>query len=217
MTEHEKWNTASWRRSSHMNFWKNMNSNRHVLQVYDNDHVLMVALNGFARTAIACHEPMIVVATSGHLGALSRSLRLFGQDPDQLRLDRMLLFADAGETLGRFMRNGMPDEDLFHDTLGELVAATRGAGRGADGERPVKIYGEMVALLWEQGMHEATFALEAMWTKACEERNLHLFCGYPRSLFLDSQHGKLLHICQHHACMVSGSASAFTEVKYRAM
>ena len=192
-----------------------MRANRHVLQLYDNDHELLVALNGFARTAITSEEPLIVVATTEHLSALAKSLRLFGMDPDQLRLERKLLFADAGDTLARFMRGGMPDEGLFRESLDELVSATNASEVGGDNKRPVKIFGEMVALLWEQGLHEATFTLEAMWTKACGERNLNLFCGYPRSLLADSQYGKLVHICRHHASLVSGTSSTYTELKYR--
>lgn len=145
-----------------------------------------------------------------HLGALAKSLRLFGLDPDLLRIERKLVFADAAEKLSCFMCDGSPDERLFNETLDVLM----GAVNVAPG-KPVKIFGEMVALLWEEGNHDATFMLEDMWNRACREKDLHLFCGYPGSLFTDSLHGKLVHVCQHHATAISGVSATFIELKYR--
>ncbi len=54
-----------------------------------------------------------------------------------------------------------------------------------DGRR-VRAFGEMVAVLWDQGQNAATVRLEHLWHKLCpEEKDFSLFCTYPKAGFTD--------------------------------
>lgn len=203
-------NNSGWQKSTNRQFWKDVSVHRHVLQVYENDQVLLVALNGFARSAISAGEKMIVVATPDHMARLAKSLKLFGIDPDELRFARNLVFIDAADMLGQFMEGGMPNNEKFCKALDNLLEQV-----GDRGGKPVKIFGEMVAILWERGNHEATMALEEIWNRECVARGIHLFCGYPASLFLDKERGKLLHICGQHSTMLEGTTRTYTEIVFR--
>ena len=83
---------------------------------------------------------------------------------------------DASATLTLFMRNAWPDEQLFLKVIGQIIES---AATG----RPVRIYGEMVAVLWAEGNHLAAIHLERLWNKLALRRDFSLLCGYPTSAF----------------------------------
>ena len=50
--------------------------------------------------------------------------------------------------------------------------------RAGAGGRPVRAFGEMVALLWDDGLVNAAVQLEAMWDELGRRHPFSLFCGY---------------------------------------
>jgi hypothetical protein len=52
-------------------------------------------------------------------------------------------------------------------------------GRLAAGPGPVRVYGEMVALLWADGQVAAALELEDLWNELGRRLPFSLFCGYP--------------------------------------
>jgi hypothetical protein len=87
-----------------------------------------------------------------------------------------LIFVDAAELLWKFMGNDVPNESVFKKVVGEMVAQARLNG-------PVRIFGEMVAILWLEGRAQAALRLEALWNTLIAEQSFALLCGYPKSLF----------------------------------
>jgi hypothetical protein len=59
------------------------------------------------------------------------------------------------------MVDGWPDEERFSRLVNRLLA------RATAKNRPVRAFGEMVALLWGSGNVEATLPLEHLWNKIC--------------------------------------------------
>jgi hypothetical protein len=68
---------------------------------------------------------------------------------------------DAAETLQKFMVEGFPDAARFREVLSSVVVRARGAvEKGAR----VVAFGEMVALLWEDGKYDEPYGnWEANW------------------------------------------------------
>ncbi|MDP8931195.1 MAG: MEDS domain-containing protein [Actinomycetota bacterium] len=58
---------------------------------------------------------------------------------------------------------------------GRLVQVSPSSALGRD----VRIYGEMVALLWEEGNILAAMALEDLWNQFAGSRAFSLMCAYP--------------------------------------
>jgi hypothetical protein len=83
------------------------------------------------------------------------------------------VFLDAAETLDEFMLDGIPDPALVEATVGPIFdAATR------DG-RPIRVFGEMVALLWAEGNVTGALALETLSNDLAAKRRFFLMCAYP--------------------------------------
>jgi hypothetical protein len=49
--------------------------------------------------------------------------------------------------------------------------------------QPLRIFGEMVAVLWNDGKHDAALSLEELWNDLREEHDFSLFCAYPLKCF----------------------------------
>ena len=95
--------------------------------------------------------------------------------PEVQRCGRFIAL-DVSETLAKFMVDGMPDAVRFRAVIGQLVS------RAAESARDVRIYGEMVVVLWDEGDVAAAIALEDLWNDFTTRYLFSLFCAYPMSV-----------------------------------
>lgn len=160
----------------------------HVVHVYTDDTHLLVALTGFVSRGLSQSESVVVVATGQHLAAISDMLDC----GSQLGAETLVLL-DAAEILRKFMRAGAPDPAAFEATIGGILDAAASSGR------PVRVYGEMVAMLWEQGNVTGALALEALWNNLAATRQFYLMCAYPSNSFEDGSLHALNSMCQLHS------------------
>ena len=77
------------------------------------------------------------------------------------------------ELLSRFMAKGLPDTTLFKTIIGDVIDTARAAGR----YRKVRVYGEMVNLLWKQNLPAVT-RLEELWNDVLQAHSISLVCAY---------------------------------------
>jgi hypothetical protein len=174
-------------------FWAEMSPCEHFVQIYQEDDVLLDALEGFIAGAVRNGESAIVIATQAHRASLEQRLRAQNLDVDQAIADDRYIALDAEHTLSLFMRDGWPDEPLFSEVIHGLLARTQGRGRR------VRAFGEMVALLWAQGHGGATVRLEHLWHGICREQSFALFCAYPKSGFTQDATISIQEICNAHS------------------
>src|SRR5579871_1743348 len=143
----------------------------HDVVLYDADEDLAEALRGYVAEGLERGEAVVVVATPDHANALEGALIASGADPAESRSAGSLVCMDAGELLSRFMCDGRPDAREFEAVVGGIV---RAAGAG----RPVRVYGEMVAVLWDAGNVLAAIELEDLWNRLARSVPFSLLCGY---------------------------------------
>jgi len=109
---------------------------------------------------------------------------------------RYLAF-DAAELLAEFMLDGAPDPRRFRATVGPVIE------RAARGGSRVRIYGEMVALLWEIGDVASVLALEDLWNDLAAEHAFTLLCAYPMRDFADTASATAFaRICEQHSTVI---------------
>ena len=144
----------------------------HLVQLYHDDRVLIEAVALFAGRGLGKGEGVILVAARPHLDALERRLTQDGFEVDDFKRWRQLTVLDAEEMLSRFMVDGTPDAERFKSLAGGVIASTRAAGW-----RKVRIYGEMVNVIWKQNLAGAA-RLEQLWNEVIQTFSVSLFCAY---------------------------------------
>jgi hypothetical protein len=157
--------------------WGDTGPAGHACQIYGSDAELVDTLTGFAGGALWNGDGVIVVATNAHIDALELRLRESGLDLGFLRGSDRFVPASAEMILGCICGDGEPDEARFGEVIGELVA------RASHGGRRVRVFGEMVALLFGQGKYIAALELEEIWNRYLHGRGVPLLCAYPRVPF----------------------------------
>jgi PAS domain S-box-containing protein len=154
---------------------------RHSVQIYEDDSFLLQDLSKFIGATLVARDAAIVIATPAHRDLLRAGLQTGGLDLTKIVEQGRLVFLDARETLDKFMVNGQPDPDLFHQVVGSAVS--RLAAKLECPDRFVAAFGEMVALLWSEGKREAAIQLEKLWNQLAENLPFNLHCAYPLALF----------------------------------
>ncbi|HEX8502357.1 MAG TPA: ATP-binding protein [Pyrinomonadaceae bacterium] len=175
----------------------------HFVQFYESDEFLLDSLADFVAEGLSGGDACVVVAKGERREGLDACLRARGLDAESARLRGQLRVLDAAETLARLTVGGVPDAGRFAEVIGGLVeGAARAHGR-------VRIFGEMVALLWADGNRDAALRLEALWNRLQETSAFTLFCAYPMSGFGGgAQAAALGHVCDEHARVIPAESYA---------
>jgi len=158
----------------------------HVVQFYDSDEELVRSVGAFVRSGVASGEVAIVVGTAAHLVGLEAEI-----EPAD---EGTIVLLDAEETLSSFLVDGLPDQDAFERVIGDLVTDA------ATGGRSVRIFGEMVTLLWNRGLVAAAIELETYWNDLARKIPFSLLCAYPTDAVAADEHREgLQEICFLHS------------------
>ena len=172
-------------------------AHEHVVEFYETEKFLADTVTGFVGAALHAGGAAIVVATAAHRCAFEDALRRSGIDVDHaVDADRYLAF-DASELLEQFMADGAPDQRRFQELIGAVLK------RAGAGSRRVRVYGEMVALLWAAGDTDSAIALEGFWNELAERHEFELMCAYPMSGFKDAASAEAFQqVCGQHTSVI---------------
>lgn len=174
-----------------------MTQRQHFAQVYESDLFLLDSLASFVSSGLTAAESVIVVATTDHLCQLEKLLLDKGVDLIGANAAGQYVTMDAAETLASFMVNGSPDPELFTKAIAEIIEKTK------RGRPSVRIFGEMVALLWQQRNFEGAIRLEELWNELHKHDPFLLFCAYPVGGFSgDTFSAPLGNICAQHSRVI---------------
>jgi hypothetical protein len=187
---------------------------RHLVQFYDAaPGALVQNVARFIDEGLRTPAPVLVVATPEHtdefLGALAEY-----RTGDKATRARHLTMLDAEATMEQFLVNGMPDWQRFERVVGGTVRRLCGARGGS-----LRVYGEMVGILWSQGNIAAAVQLEKFWNVLLTQDDFSLFCGYPIDIFGEGFHRADVHdiLCTHTHVIGGGEPSAMEFALERAM
>jgi signal transduction histidine kinase len=173
--------------------WREIDIHEHVVQFLETDADLISSVAAYVETGLNAGDACIVVATQSHREALERRLADNGLDLAGTRRENRYLDLDAMATLAQFTINGEPQSVRFGRLIGNLIQ------RASANQRRVRIFGEMVALLWAAGYQTAAISLEDLWNKLGKQYVFSLFCAYPVHDFAGKAYEQgFAAICQQH-------------------
>jgi signal transduction histidine kinase len=184
--------------------WSQHGDHHHGVQFYSQDQFLLEELSKYIGGALQAGDAAVVVATDAHRNALLQWLAAQGLDIATLLEEGRFVAMDARQFLASFTSDtsdGWPNEDRFNEVVGGMVARALGSARGA--QPRVKIFGEMVALLWADGRADAAIRLEQLWNGLARTKSFSLICAYPMSCFSRGEDAELLlQVCNEHSAVI---------------
>ena len=188
----------------------------HFVQLYESDDFLVESVSAYLEDGLAEGEVCIVLATETHRNSFEDRLRARNVDIAGATAQGRYLSLDAAETLARLMVDGMPDPKRFDAVIGALVESATSQRQHA------RMFGEMVALLWEWGQMAAAINLEEQWNDLRARRpNFTLCCAYPSRDFEGKARQSLFsEMCAQHSHVVpdeSYTGLATTDARMRAI
>jgi hypothetical protein len=165
----------------------------HAVRFYESDSSLARIVAEFLQDGFDAGSPGIVVATPGLRAAVVRELTDRAVDVLALQRTDDLVLLDAAETLSTFMTAGRPDPRKFKSEMCEVI-------RGVCGDRidcSVRIFGQMVDVLWQKGERDAAIRLEMLWNQLARTEAFSLLCGYAMGQFYKD--ANFDDICREHS------------------
>lgn len=167
----------------------------HIVYPYTGETQVTEAVWLFASSGLRKGEAVLLVVTTQHSAAIRERLRQDGFNVDDLEISGQLAFANAEDLLSAFMFDGIIDEHLFKTKIGSWIEKARTHGGG---NRPVRVFGEMVDLIWISNP-KATLRLEELWNEVIESYSVPLLCAYSLAGNKPSAIPTTLHACHSHA------------------
>jgi MEDS: MEthanogen/methylotroph, DcmR Sensory domain len=171
----------------------------HAIQFYPDGESLARTVADFLIRGLRIGEPAIVIATPAHTSMVCRELTEHGFDAEELRRTGELHTFDARKMLAAFMVDGMPDPLLFRSNAGDIIERLC-AGRKPC---PVRAYGEMVDVLWQEGNSKGAIRLEILWNQLASTYDFKLLCGYAVGHFYKEARSPAYdEVCEQHSHVI---------------
>jgi hypothetical protein len=178
----------------------------HAVRFYEDDDSLARIVAPFLIEGFAAGSSAVIIATDAQRAALVRELSAAGVDVVALQREQHLLLLGAEATLARFMINGNPDPRRFREQMSQAIATVC---RGPGG--PVRLFGQMVDILWQRGQPEAAIRLEVLWNQLAHIETFSLLCGYAFGHFYKEAGAD--DICRQHSHVIGAGGEALATPK----
>jgi hypothetical protein len=171
----------------------------HIVQLYQDDDFCTEAVSHFAAEGLARGEAVVLVSSTEHWQAILRRLAGKGFDPARMEGEGRLRQLDAAAMLERFMHEGMPVEARFRATVLPVLEQARARSEFSQ----VRVWGEMVNLLYLGGNSRASTRLEEFWGRVTEAEGIALLCSFLMDKFDPKIYdGELGDVCRCHGHVI---------------
>lgn len=175
----------------------------HAVQFYKDEQSLAATVAHFLGEGLNAGQPGLVIATPTHTEAVVRELIARGLNVDALRSTGELRFFDARKMLAAFMIGTLPDPVLFRTNVGDLIEKLC-AGRAPC---PIRAYGEMVDLVWQDGNSDGAIKLEILWNQLAATYDFALLCGYAFGHFYkETRDARYEQVCDQHTQVIQAAS-----------
>jgi hypothetical protein len=164
----------------------------HSCQFFDSDDSRAAAVSAFIAQGLRRGDQLLVVARPVHWAAIVERLDSLRVPVSRELASGRVLVKDAMDALRRLTCGGALTAERFEQVIGSTV-------RSLSGDRPLRVYGEIVDILAQRGEHRAALELEELWNGLAAAVPFTLMCGYSAPHFVSpSTHAGLRAICAAH-------------------
>ena len=189
----------------------------HSCQFYSDRHALARDTAAYLLPALADQGGALVFATEASWQAIRAALVAAGVDPDACEAEGRLVHRDAEAEVDRLLT---PDGGLSEAEFLERIGAT--VTRALERCGRLRVYGEMVDVLSQDGRLDQALWLEAAWNRLLSTSAYPLRCAYylpdAGSLTDPTQvqrHPTAGRVRAHHACMTRAAVPRAAAVMAR--
>lgn len=154
-----------------------MDSCSHLAEFFRTDDALIERIAAFMHEGFSCGCTCIAAVTPQHRVRIAQALAARGLDEDALVASYRYIVLDAQKTLDSVRQDGRFDVAAVHRTFGRLLSLA------ASGGRDVRVVGELVTLLAQEGDANGVIQLEEIWNDLSRQYSFTLFCPYPTDVF----------------------------------
>jgi hypothetical protein len=169
---------------------------KHIVQFYDDDVFLTESVVSFIKVGLKVNDTLFIIATAAHRTDLHKALT-----PSELA-NKHLIFFDADSLLLKIMLDDRPNQSMFMEVLGNRI-------QQAGQRRRIRVFGEMVSVLWAEGKHQAAIRLEELWNTLQTVQPVSILHAYPHSTFTTTEDPQsLLAVYYAHTEVYHQKASA---------
>jgi uncharacterized protein YoaH (UPF0181 family) len=167
----------------------------HRVIFYEEQQDFVKQVVEFLAAGLQNGEGCVIIATEEHRDAIASELSARGLLGRQGAADkRIFRTLDASETLSKYMVADWPKASRFAEVIEPvLLEASQG------GKRPLRLFGEMVAIEFEAGNKEAAVRIEELWNALGKRHHFSLLCAYPIGKASKVQdYTALIRVCAEH-------------------
>ena len=173
----------------------------HAVRFYETSAALVRTVAGFIIEGLEAGDPALVIATAEHRRLILQAVGA-AMNVERLERDGDLIVLDANEALAMLMVDGMPEPKRFEENILPLIDKVSNRRMGS----VMRIYGEMVDVLWKQGREAAALRLELLGNHLAQIRRVSILCGYSmQNSYSADSFGA---ICREHTHAVSADGVA---------
>jgi KaiC/GvpD/RAD55 family RecA-like ATPase len=147
--------------------------NLHIVYPCSDQQCIAEVVSAFTVAGLEKEESVVLITTQPHAQAINQELEKAGFDVGRLNDAGQLITVDAEVMLRKLVVDAVPDAVLFKEIIGEMIAAARQFAPSGK----VRVFGEMVSLMWTTNM-PATIRMEELWNEVIKTYSVPLLCTY---------------------------------------
>jgi hypothetical protein len=161
------------------------------VQLFDTREARADASAAFLADGYHAGDVLAVIVSRDGWDELEPRLAARGCRTIEARASGRLLAFDSSEVLPRLAPDGWPEKAVFHAFTAELIERA--------GTAPIRVYGDMVDRLAEEGSYRGAERLEQLWCELSRRVPFSVLCGYMAAHFGDPRRlADLTRICGLH-------------------
>jgi hypothetical protein len=149
----------------------------HIVYPYTDENKVVQAIRHYTSSGLSRDEAVVLILSEPHRESLILLLKAEAFNIEMLQSKGQLVILDAAQLLSSLMVGDRPDATIFRAVIKRIIDQA-GRDLASGRHRKVRLFGEMVSILWTSGKPQAALRLEELWNEVTDTYPVSLFCTY---------------------------------------